>query len=68
MMMYPMLSSVSTQDNHEIVGKKVATSSLEERCEVIQFIAVKLEILLHARDVGIVLHVRSDLAHKDGVC
>lgn len=30
-------------------------SSLEKSSEVIQLIPIKLEILLHARDVGIVL-------------
>lgn len=55
-MIYPTLSPVREKNKHETVDGKT-DRSLEECCEVIQLIAVKLEILLHARDVGIVLDV-----------
>lgn len=35
------------------------TSLLEECCKIIQLVAIKFEILLHAGDVGIILGVRS---------
>lgn len=63
MMIYPTLPHVSVT-KHEILDCKL-TGSLEEGCEVVQFITEEFEILLHARDVGVVLGDPSDTSHRD---
>lgn len=55
MMMYPTLLYVSANINMGSWMGGRLVSSLEKSSEVIQLIPIKLEILLHARDVGIIL-------------
>lgn len=61
--MYPTLPHVSMTKHRNLYCK--LTGSLEEGGEVVQFITIKLEILLHARDVGIILGGPSDNSNGD---
>lgn len=63
MMMYPTLPYVSMTKHGNLHCK--LTCSLEEGCEVVQFITIEFKIFLHARDVGIVLGDPSDDSNED---
>lgn len=48
----------------KVAGDQGLNDLLEECCEIVQFIAIQTEILLHPRDVSIALKLQSDIVRK----